>query len=127
MNMFGCACRASSNKENSTVRAIVVGKLDAIAEGEAASTSAACPLQLEQPQEQQPQQQQQAGSGSRRRKRLLPSVPLSSEMRSALGELEDVALRHQHMAQKQLAAVAAASAAEAPGKRSRRQTKFFRL
>jgi hypothetical protein len=66
-----------------------------------------------------------AGGGGKRRKRLLPSAPLSSEMRLALGELEDVSLRQQ-MAQKQLAA-AAASNPEAAGKRSRRQTKFFRL
>ena len=113
-----CVCRPSRNKENAEEGPAPASKLGAISEGGAASQCSACPQQLEQ---------QPAGGdgGGKRRKRLLPSAPLSSEMRLALGELEDVSLRQQ-MAQKQLAA-AAASNPEAAGKRSRRQTKFFRL
>jgi hypothetical protein len=71
------------------------------------------------------------GGGGRRRKRLLPSAPLSLEMQAALGEVGDdpLALR-PHMARKKQAATAeggGVEGSEAGGKRSRRQTKFYRL
>ncbi|KAI3438404.1 hypothetical protein D9Q98_000836 [Chlorella vulgaris] len=71
---------------------------------------------------------EEAGAGKQRRK-LLPGAPTSVEMRVALGELEESMSLRQHVAnkQKQAAAAAAAGGPEAGGKRSRRQTQFFRL
>lgn len=63
-------------------------------------------------------------AGGRRRKRLLPGAPMSTEMRAALGETEDSLSLRQHVAKKQ---AAGGTAPEAGGKRSRRQTQFFRL
>jgi len=79
---------------------------------------------------QQEKQQQQAaaadgGQAGKRKRRLLPSAPISIEMRAALGEVdgESVPLSQQ-MAARQ---AAAAAPADGGAKRSRRQTQFFRL
>lgn len=70
-----------------------------------------------------------AGAGKgRRRKKLLPSKPLSSDMRSALGEWnsDDVSLA-QHAAQQGKQQAAADALAAPKGGRARRQTTFYRL
>ncbi|PRW57364.1 Kinesin KIF19 [Chlorella sorokiniana] len=96
----------------------------------AAKAVAAADIENAQQEKQQQAEQQEAaasdaGRGGKRKRRLLPSAPISLEMRAALGEVdgESVPLRQQIAARQAAAAVPA----DGGGKRSRRQTKFFRL
>ncbi|KAL4448014.1 hypothetical protein ABPG75_005233 [Micractinium tetrahymenae] len=118
---------APSGRKGRAAAGTAADKENAAGKENATGAAAAVP-----PPAQPAEQQAASRAGGKRRKRLLPSAPMSADMRAALGDLEDGSLRQQMTAKqasaaKQAAAAVGTTAEEEGGKRRRRQTQFFRL